>query len=307
MRKATVIVVWVSMLGIPVLAQDAQTKKPFEPSVGQAGKDVVWVPTPQALVDKMLDMAGVTAKDYVMDLGSGDGRTVITAAKRGATAVGIEYNPDMVELSKRNAAEAKVEGKATFLKADLFQTDLSKATVITMFLLPSINMKLRPKILDLKPGTRIVSNTFTMEDWTPDEQATIEGDCTSWCTALFWIVPAKVAGSWQLPDGRLTLKQEFQQVSGTLGSAPITDGKLRGDQLTFNVGTTKYTAKITGLTMTGSGGKGGASWTAAKAPAAGSTAGRGTTGTRGTAPAPAAPPPPAKTQPKPGAAAGAGK
>jgi Methyltransferase domain len=306
MRKATVIAVSVSMLGIPALAQDAQTKKPFEPSVGQAGKDVVWVPTPQALVDKMLDMAGVTAKDYVMDLGSGDGRTVITAAKRGATAVGIEYNPDMVELSKRNAAEAKVEGKATFLKADLFQTDLSKATVITMFLLPSINMKLRPKILNLKPGTRIVSNTFTMEDWEPDEQATIEGDCTSWCTALFWVVPAKVAGSWQLPDGRLTLKQQFQKVSGTLGSTQITDANLRGDQLSFNVGATKYTAKVTGATMAGSGGKGGASWTAAKAPAAGTTAGRGTTGTRGTAPAPAAPapPPPAKTQPKTGAAAG---
>src|SRR4029077_930621 len=118
---------------------------------GQEGKDVVWVPTPQILVDKMLDMAKVTKDDFVMDLGSGDGRTVIAAAKRGATAVGVEYNPDMVELSKRNAAKEGVSAKATFVKAELFETDFSKATVITMFLLPDINLKLRPKILDLKP------------------------------------------------------------------------------------------------------------------------------------------------------------
>ena len=165
----------------------------FEPSIGQAGKDVVWVPTPQTLVDKMLDLAEVKPGELLMDLGSGDGRTVITAAKRGATAIGIEYNPDMVELSKRNAAQAGVTTRATFMKADLFETDLSKAQVITMFLLPSINMKLRPKILNLKPGTRIVSNTFTMEDWQADQTATVEDDCTSWCTALLWIVPAKVA------------------------------------------------------------------------------------------------------------------
>jgi len=153
----------------PVLAQQAATQKPFEPQVGQAGKDVVWVPTPQALVDKMLDMAKVTPQDFVMDLGSGDGRTVITAAKRGARALGIEYNPNMVELSQKNAAAAGVTARAAFQNADLFETDLSKAQVITMFLLPSINMKLRPKLLDLRPGTRIVSNTFTMEDWEADE------------------------------------------------------------------------------------------------------------------------------------------
>ena len=146
------------------LAQ-AQPAKDYEPSVGQEGKDVVWVPTPQALVDKMLDMAKVTPKDYVIDLGSGDGRTVITAAKRGSKALGIEYNPDMVELSKRNAAKEGVSDKANFVKADLFESDFSQAQVITMFLLPSINIKLRPKILDLKPGTRIVSNSFDMEDW----------------------------------------------------------------------------------------------------------------------------------------------
>src|SRR5437870_7900037 len=154
----------------------------YEPHVGQEGKDVIWVPTPQALVDKMLDMAKVTPKDYVIDLGSGDGRTVITAAKRGARAMGIEYNPDMVELSKRNAAAEGVSSRATFMKADLFETDFSEATVITMFLLPSINLQLRPKILPMKPGTRIVSNTFTMEEWEPDEKATIE-PCDRGCTA----------------------------------------------------------------------------------------------------------------------------
>ena len=178
-----------------------QPAKPFEPQVGQAGKDVVWVPTPQVLVEKMLDMAKVTPQDFVMDLGSGDGRTVITAAKRGATAMGIEYNPDMVELSKKNAAAAGVTAKATFVKADLFETDFSKAQVITMFLLPSINMRLRPKILDLKPGTRIVTNSFTMEDWQADQSETVTDDCTSWCTAHLWIVPAKVEGTWTMPQG----------------------------------------------------------------------------------------------------------
>src|SRR5919106_230453 len=153
-------------------AQPAKEKE-YEPQVGQEGKDVVWVPTPQALVDKMLEMAKVTPKDYVIDLGSGDGRTVITAAKHGSKALGIEYNPDMVELSKRNAAKAGVSDKADFAKADLFETDFSEATVITMFLLPSINMQLRPKILDLKPGTRIVSNSFTMGEWAEDESASV--------------------------------------------------------------------------------------------------------------------------------------
>src|SRR5687767_537097 len=162
----------------------AQPAKEFQPEVGQAGKDVVWVPTPQSLVDKMLEMAKVTPKDYVIDLGSGDGRTVITAAKRGSKALGIEYNPDMVELSKRNAAKEGVSDKATFMKADLFESDFSQAQVITMFLLPSINLKLRPKILDLKPGTRIVSNSFTMAEWEADESATVGGECDHWCTEI---------------------------------------------------------------------------------------------------------------------------
>src|SRR5919205_3730885 len=152
-------------------AQRAPASSAYQPEVGQAGKDVVWVPTPQAVVDRMLDMAKLTPQDFLIDLGSGDGRTVITAAKRGSRALGIEYNPDMVELSKRNAAKEGVSDKAQFIKADLFESDFSKAQVITMFLLPSINLKLRPKILDLKPGTRIVSNSFDMGDWTADETA----------------------------------------------------------------------------------------------------------------------------------------
>ena len=179
------------MVASVAFAQTQAPAKPFEPQVGQQGKDVVWVPTPQSLVDKMLDIAKVTAQDYVIDLGSGDGRTVITAAKRGATAIGIEYNPDMVELSKKAAVSAGVTAKATFMKADLFESDFSKATVITMFLLPDINLKLRPKLLDMKPGTRVVSNTFTMGEWEPDQTASVTEDCTSWCTALLWIIPAK--------------------------------------------------------------------------------------------------------------------
>jgi SAM-dependent methyltransferase len=219
------------------LAQD----KAFEPQVGQAGK--------------MMEMAKVTPSDTVYDLGSGDGRTVITAAKRGATAMGIEYNPDMVELSKRNAAKENIGEKATFVKADLFETDFSKATVITMFLLPDINLRLRPKILDMKPGTRIVSNTFDMGDWTPDEVAQAVDGCTSYCKANFWIVPAKVAGTWKLPQGELKLEQKYQMITGTLrnGSvtAPIANGKMNGDQITFSVDGTQFTGKVNGGAMEG--------------------------------------------------------
>jgi precorrin-6B methylase 2 len=242
----------------------ATGQKPFEPQVGQAGKDVVWVPTPQPVVDKMLDMAKVTKNDVVMDLGSGDGRTVITAAKRGARGIGIEYNPDMVDLSKKNAAAAGVSDRATFEKADLFETDLSKADVITMFLLPSINLKLRPTILNMRPGTRVVSNTFTMEDWQPDQVETIT-ECTSWCTANLWIVPAKVDGTWQMPQGALTLSQNFQMLTGTLGSTAISDGKMRGDEITFKVGNAVYNGRLQGNTLRGTvtGGSGG-NWTATK-------------------------------------------
>jgi len=251
-------------LAVVGLAQ-AQPAKQYEPEVGQAGKDVVWVPTPQALVDKMLAMAKVTPKDYVIDLGSGDGRTVITAAKRGSKALGIEYNPDMVELSKRNAAKEGVSDKASFMKADLFEGDFSQAQVITMFLLPSINLKLRPKILSLKPGTRIVSNSFDMEDWKPDQTENVAG-CTNWCTAHLWIVPAKVEGTWKLSQGELAIKQTFQMITGTLKNGNAVsqiNGKLNGDQITFTAGATQYTGRVNGNAMEGS--AAGAKWNATRA------------------------------------------
>jgi len=231
----------------------AQAQSTYEPSVGQEGKDVVWVPTPQSLVNKMLDMAKLTPQDFHMDLGSGDGRTVITAAKRGARSMGIEYNPDMVELAKRNAEKEGVSARATFVKADLFETDFSKATVITLFLLPDINLKLRPKILNLKPGTRIVSNTFTMGEWQADETGNADNGCeSSWCTALLWIVPAKVAGSYKTPQGEVTLKQDFQMLSGTLrteGKAYALQGKVRGENITFSAGGKNYAGKLKGKTL----------------------------------------------------------
>ena len=241
-----------------------QKPKPFEPQVGQGGKDVVWVPTPQELVEKMLDLAKLTPKDFLIDLGSGDGRTVITAAKRGAHALGIEYNPDMVELSRRNAEAAGVSKTATFEKADLFETDFSKADVVTMFLLPAINMRLRPTILKMKPGTRIVANTFTMEDWEADETAQATKDCVSWCTALLWIVPANAEGTWTVGTSSLTLTQKFQMLSGTMGTQAVA-GRLRGTEITFDVGNVKYTGTVNGTTMSGtmSGGRTG-NWTATK-------------------------------------------
>ena len=241
----------------------------YQPQVGQEGKDVVWVPTPDTMVQKMLDMAKVTAKDFVMDLGSGDGRTVIGAAKRGARALGVEYNPDMVELAKRNAAKEGVTEKAQFVKADLFETDFSKATVITMFLLPDINIKLRPKILNLRPGTRIVSNSFTMGEWKADQTANVKENCTTYCTALLWIVPAKVDGSWQVGDGELKLKQEFQMLTGTLasgGSETSVKGQMRGDRISFTAGNATYSGRVNGSSIVDGTVKGGASdkWTASK-------------------------------------------
>jgi len=236
----------------PLAFAQAQSAPVYEPSVGQEGKDVVWVPTPQALVDKMLDMAKVTPADFVMDLGSGDGRTVITAAKRGVRALGVEYNPDMVALAQGNAAREGVSGRASFVKADLFKTDFSKATVITMFLLPDINLKLRPQILRLKPGTRVVSNSFTMGDWKADEKFTLDsGACgnSSWCTALLWIVPARVAGSYKLPQGDLALKQSFQMLSGTLkteGKTYTLRGKVNGEEVSFKAGGKDYRGKLNG-------------------------------------------------------------
>ena len=222
----------------------------YEPTSGQEGKDVIWLPTPQVVVDKMLEVARVGPKDYVIDLGSGDGRTVITAAKLGARATGIEYNPDMVEFARRNAEKAGVAGKATFAKADLFETSFARASVVTMFLLPDINLKLRPKILALKPGTRIVSNTFTMGDWEPDTKVEMNGKpgCeSSYCTVLFWMVPRRVAGTYKVAQGEITLKQKYQKLSGTLktdsGMREI-KGRVRGENIEFAAGDKKYRGRL---------------------------------------------------------------
>ncbi len=227
----------------------------YVPQVGQRGKDVVWVPTPQELVDTMLSIAKVTPKDVLIDLGSGDGRTVISAAKIGAQATGVEFNPDMVALSRRNAEQAGVGSRAQFIEGDLFQADLSKATVITMFLLPEINLRLRPKLLDLKPGTRIVSNTFTMGEWEPDIEVNTVDNWNSWNTALLWIIPAKVEGTWRIGNDELSLSQDFQFVRGTFTSngqtTAVSDGRLNGNEIVFTLGTTKYQAKVDGNNMTG--------------------------------------------------------
>ena len=262
--RQSLLTLLLALVAATVFAQAQPAPKSFEPQVGQEGKDVIWVPTPQALVEKMLDLAKVTANDYVIDLGSGDGRTVITAAKRGARALGIEYNPDMVELSNRNAGKEGVSGKASFIKADIFESDFSQATVITMYLLPQLNVKLRPKILDLKPGTRIVSHAFTMEEWTADQTDSFESR-----TAYLWIVPAKVEGTWQLPQGELSLKQSFQMVAGTLktGGNTLTtaNGRLRGDQISFSAGNAEYTGRVNGNTIQGTvKGSSSGSWSATR-------------------------------------------
>jgi precorrin-6B methylase 2 len=203
----------------------------------------------------MLDLAKITPEDLLIDLGSGDGRTVITAAKRGTPALGIEYNPDMVGLSRQNAEKEGVSDKAQFTEADLFEFDFSKATVITMFLLPDINMRLRPQLLDLKPGTRIVSNTFSMQDWQFDDTAKISDELTRWNTAYLWIVPVKVDGTWKFTQGELTLTQEFQMISGTLitggNSITISEGRLRGNKITFTAGNDVYTGIVDGSKMEG--------------------------------------------------------
>jgi SAM-dependent methyltransferase len=225
-------------------------EKPFEPVVGQAGKDVVWVPTPAALVEKMLDLAQVTSKDYVIDLGSGDGRNVIAAAKRGARALGVEYNPDMVALSTKNATSAGVAGKATFVRGDMYEADISKATVMALFLLPSNMLQLREKFLALRPGTRIVANTFGIEGWEPDRREVL-AECEQWCTALLWIVPARVEGTWRMDAGDLILDQEYQIVTGALAGKPVVDGRLNGDEIAFSMGDAKYAGRVRADVMEG--------------------------------------------------------
>ena len=238
----------------------AASAQKFEPQVGQAGKDVIWVPTPDEVVDRMLTMAQLGPSDFHMDLGSGDGKIVIAAAKRGAKALGIEYNPDMVKVAQDNAQKAGVADKASFRRADIFQTDFSQASVITLYLLPALNMKLRPSILSMRPGTRVVSHSFTMEDWEADEISTMDGR-----RAYFWVVPANVMGTWTLDAGgqktELALEQTFQKVNGTvtLGSVHggLREARLRGAQIAFAYVDDKgvrrdFTGQVNGRQMQGS-------------------------------------------------------
>ena len=248
-RESSLVVGLTAVLMLLVATTAAAQQKPFEPTVGQAGKDVVWVPTPPELVEKMMDMAQVGPNDIVMDLGSGDGRNIIAAAKRGATAIGVEYNPDMVELSTRLAKEAGVAGKATFVQGDMYTADISKATVMALFLLPDNLRKLSDKFFNLRPGSRLVLNTFAIPDWEADVTETIQGECVSWCTSLLYFVPAKVAGTWKTAQGELMLNQAFQNVTGTLtsnGKAMNVTGKLRGDQITLTAGGTQLSGKVNG-------------------------------------------------------------
>jgi len=253
-----------------VLAQDrssAPATEEYRPHSGQPGKDVVWVPTPQALVDRMLDMAQVTPDDYLVDLGSGDGRTVISAAKRGVRAHGIEYNPDMVALAQRKAEAEGVAGKATFERADIFKSDFSRASVVTLFLLPTLNERLRPTLLKMKPGTRIVSNSFDMGDWQPDDRIEASADCTSWCRAMLWIIPARAEGRWRMKDGELDLEQNYQMLSGTLSrggaSLPISDARMKGSEIAFVAGGQRYIGKVDGRTINGRI-EGGGTWSATR-------------------------------------------
>src|SRR3954467_10824278 len=203
-----------------LLAFSVSAQQKYEPQVGQAGKDVIWVPTPDDVVDRMLTMAQVKPNDIHFDLGAGDGKIAIAAAKKfGARAVGIEYNPDMVKHANANAQAAGVagsgNGKALIRHGDIFATDFSQATVITMYLLPGLNMKLRPQLLTMRPGTRVVSHSFTMEDWDADEISSVDGR-----RAYFWVVPANVQGGWAIDAGGqkvdMVLEQHFQKINGTV-------------------------------------------------------------------------------------------
>ncbi len=224
----------------------AAAQAQFQPQVGQAGKDVIWVPTPDDVVERMLTMAQVTPQDLVMDLGAGDGKIAIMAARKfGARAIGIEYNPEMVKYANANAKAAGVAGeglgKALIRHGDIFATDFTQANVITLYLLPGLNMKLRPQLLSMRPGTRVVSHSFSMEDWEADEISTLDGR-----RAYFWVVPANVMGNWSLelrgPGAAqkldLTLEQVFQKISGSVALGAMQAGlraaRLRGPAIGFS-------------------------------------------------------------------------
>lgn len=229
----------------------------YQPQLDQPGKDVVWVPTPDSLVEKMLDLAKVGAADHVIDLGSGDGRLVITAARRGARALGIEYDAKLVEYARANAVKAGVAARAQFVKADLFASDFSRATVVTIFLGSELNRKLMPKLLNLKPGTRIVSNTHPIGDWPADEIAHSSDDEKSvyYRTARLWIVPAKIIGTWHSGRERYSFAQRYQNIEGVMtvnnASTQFSTVTLRGDRLSFSVNDVRYVGTVRGNVIEG--------------------------------------------------------
>lgn len=239
----------------------------FQPSVGQPGKDVIWVPTPDALVTRMLTAAKVTKDDLVYDLGSGDGKIPIAAAKQfGAKAVGIEYNPDMAELARRNAKRQGVDNMVKIVTGDIFKEDFSKATVVTMYLLPDLNLKLRPTILKMKPGTRVTSHQFHMGDWESDEKYSIE-----FRDAYLWYVPAAVEGTWTFKEdsgngaeGTLALVQRYQRVGGTVNvggkAQPILGAALQGDKLSFGFIDNENNLRTARVTVAGNAFNGELSW-----------------------------------------------
>ncbi len=243
----------------------AEKKEEFKPVVGQSGKDVIWVPTPDEVVQRMLDMAELRSGERVVDLGSGDGKIAIAAAKRGARARGIEYNPDMVTLSRRNARDQGV--RVDFEQGDIFKADFTEADVITLYLLPTLNERLRPILLDMKPGTRVTSHQFRMGDWQPDRTDELSGR-----EAHLWIVPAKVAGTWSVRVGddapiQLELQQQFQKLQGhaTVGGSRVAlaQPQLRGPAIRFEVpsgsgplrfeGTADHQGRMQGTATTASG------------------------------------------------------
>ena len=256
---------------VPALGAGEAGTAQDRPALGQEGKNVEWIPSPDALVATMLRMAQVTPDDFVVDLGSGDGRTVIEAARLGAQALGVEYDPALVAVSRERAAAAGVSGRARFLQADLFEVDLSEATVVTLFLLPDLNLKLRPRLLQLAPGTRVLSNTWDMGDWAADETVILD-PCPGFCTALLWTVPAQVGGAWTTSDGSLTLSQQYHTVAGTLRTGgeqfEVEDGRLSGAELSFRAGGARYQGRVSGDTVEGTVVRGDRTdtWRASRAP-----------------------------------------
>jgi hypothetical protein len=247
--------VWALSLLLACTAAQSQSRadceREYKPQTGQPGKDVIWVPTNDALVERMLRMAKTTSSDIVYDLGAGDGKIAIAAGKKfGARAVGIEYNPDMAKYAQCLVKAEGVGDKVRILQGDIFEADFSEATVVTLYLLPELNLRLRPTLLQMRPGTRVVSHSFLMDDWEPDDRTTEDG------YAYLWIVPARVEGTWTFtPQGAgkrfvVNLEQKFQFLEGNVGSGdqarPISNGKLNGAEIRFSFVGDGGTAELVG-------------------------------------------------------------